>query len=389
MQTVSTTVDPAPIDAALVQAADEFVGSILAPAAEEIERGGGVPDLVWNALAERGFLDLVVPGEYGGRGATMSTSATIVSALSRVSPTIGNIVGVAGTTQLPYLLAGSAEQKARVFARLKQSRGVACASFTERGAGSDLGGMRTTATPVPGGYRLRGTKIYALHGGIAEIYCIWARAPRGITAFFMDRATEGLTIGEDQARMGLHGVTVVELFLDDVFVPDRDVLGGEGAGLSFGLQTINKGRLDVGAQCVGIARAAFEYVAGYLEQREQFGQPVIEFQAVQMRLADMSARLEAAELSVTRAAAALDASDRRAVRYCAEVKVFCSEMAVSVTSDALLLMGGYGYLKEHPLERLARDAVVFRLLDGTNDVNRLRITAELRRELRARKAGVA
>lgn len=375
------------IDDGLVGRVRRFAQTSLLGEADGIDATGFIPPETWQELSELGLLTLVVPQELGGLGANMATSAAVISELSRVSVAIGNIIAVSGTTQMPYLLAGTDEQRERVLGQLVRERGVACASFTERGAGSDLNAMATRAERVPGGWVLNGSKIYGLHGGIAKVFCIWASSDEGITAFIVPRGASGMTVGEDQPRMGLHGVTVVEIYLEEVFVPEEDVLGQPGRGLAFGLQTINKGRLDVGAQCVGLARAALDYVIDYLERREQFGTPVIEFQAVQMRLADMSCRLEGAELMVRRAAVALDSADQRAVRYCAEVKVASSEMAVSLTSDALMLMGGYGYLKEHPIERLARDAVVYRLLDGTNDINRLRVVAELRKERRAVREG--
>jgi alkylation response protein AidB-like acyl-CoA dehydrogenase len=371
-------------DADLVDRASAFATSVVAPAADEIERTGEIPACVWDGLRELGLLHMMTPRSLGGLETTMLTSAAVVEVLARACLAVANIVAVAGTTLMPFVLGGNREQQQRVLGGLIDSGGVACASMSERGAGSDLNAMATSAVRVDGGYSLSGSKMWALHGGIAHVFSIWARADAGITAFIVPRSAPGLTVGPNLPRMGLAGVTVVELELDDVFVADLDRLGDEGAGLMLGLRTINKGRLDVGAQCVGLARAAFQYAFDYCERRQQFGRPVIDFQAIQMRLADMSIRLEGADLMVRRAAAAIDVGDPEAIRYCAEVKVGCSEMAVSVTADALLAMGGQGYLEEHPVERMARDAVVYRLLDGTNDVNRLRIVAELRKTKRGR-----
>jgi alkylation response protein AidB-like acyl-CoA dehydrogenase len=370
------------VDAELLKRAEDFAERVAAPAADEIERTGAIPDRVWAELNDVGLLMMMAPRSFGGLETSMATSALVIEAVSRACLALGNTVAVSGTTLMPFVLGATPEQQERVLVPLAEKGGVACASMSERDAGSDLNAMSTTATRTGGGYLINGSKMWALHGGIADVFTIWAKAEAGITAFIVPRLAPGMTVGPNLERMGLAGVTVVEIELADVFVPDEDRLGAEGAGLMLGLRTINKGRLDVGAQCVGLARAAFDYAFDYAGRREQFGQPVIDFQAVQMRLADMSIRLEGADLMMRRAAGAIDDDDPAAVRYCAEVKVACSEMAVSVTSDALLTMGGQGYLKEHPVERLARDAVVYRLLDGTNDVNRLRIVAELRKAKR-------
>ncbi len=369
-------------EAGLLNEVETFAAECVAPLADEVERTRLIPESVWDELRRLGLLKLVIPQELGGHGASMALSVKVTEVLSKACLAVGNIVAVAGTTVQPLLQRGTDDQRRRLLLPVLERGGVACASLTEPDAGSDLQGMRSRATRVDGGYRLNGQKMFALHGGIAELFTIWARTDAGITAFVVPRAAEGFRISEEHDRDSLRGVTVVDLSMDDVFVPEANRLGDDGDGLKFGMLMVNKGRLDVGAQTVGLAEAAFEYAFRYAQTREQFGRPVIDFQAVQLRLADMSTRLETARLITERAAVAVDRGDPGSIRYCAEAKVVCSDMALHVTSNAMQILGGHAYLNEHPLARMMRDAKVYQLLDGTNDMNLLRIAAELRREPR-------
>jgi len=372
-------------DTELLRQIADFAQQVARPANDEIERTQRIPAAVWNAAAELGLFKLVIPRQYGGLGCDMQTSARVIEILCYACLPLGIYVAVAGTTIQPLLLTGNEEQRVRVFDHLLKTRGVACDCFTEREAGSDLRSMSLQATRTAGGYVLNGGKMFCFLGGVAEVFAVWARSENGHTPFLVWPKAEGLRISDELPRMGLRGVSLVELAFDNVFVPERDMLGEEGKGFIFSLLTINKGRLDIGAQAVGLAQSALDYAMDYLAEREQFGKPVIDYQAVQLRLANMAIEISGVKLMVERCAKALDANDPMSVRYCAELKIAASEMAVSVTSNAVQLLGGHGVLKEHPVERLARDATAYRVMDGTNDINRMRVAAELMKEAKRRR----
>lgn len=290
---------------------------------------------------------------------------------------------------MPIELAGSQEQKARFLPRLASGDEIAAFALTEPGAGSDATAVATTAKKTEEGYLLNGTKCFITNGGIATVYTVFAntnpaRGARGLSAFIVESDRPGFSVGKIEEKMGIRGSQTTELVFQDCLVPEANLLGREGSGLLLAMDTLDRSRAGGGAQAVGIAQGALEEAVKYVKERQQFGKPLAQQQGVQMMLADMGIQVEAARQLVYRAAAVTDreSAERRrlshgAGRLSAMAKTFASDVAMSVTTDAVQLLGGYGYMKDYPVERMMRDAKVTQIYEGTNQIQRLVIARSL------------
>ncbi len=265
---------------------------------------------------------------------------------------------------------------------LIKENAVTCLSITEPNAGSDVAGMETRAVKDGDDYILNGRKCFATNGSVALIYFIFAvtqpgEGARGISCFLVEKGTAGLEPGRIEDKVGLRASNVAELTLEDVRIPAENLIGGEGKGFKICMMTLDKARLDAAAMGVGLARGALDYAIAYTKSRVQFKQPVAEFQGMQFMMADMATNMEAARSLTYEAARRMEINDAEASKYCAMAKMFASDMAMKVTVDAVQALGGYGLVKEHPVERMMRDAKILQIFDGTNQIQRLVIARNL------------
>ena len=361
--------------------AAEFVDREVAPHAAELDLEDRVPFETLGKLSEMGFMGLCVPEKYGGAGLDFLSYCLLIEEISRADAGVGVTLAVhtsAGT--LPILLFGTEEQKAKWVPPLARGEKVGSFALTEPSTGSDAAAIETKAEKVEGGYRVSGHKQWITNGRIAGTVILFARGPRGVTAFMVPMDAEGISFGKHAKKMGVISATTDDVQLDGVFVPEGDRLGEEGKGLGVALGTLDPGRIGIAAQAVGIAEAAFRYAAGYAARRTTFGRPIGEHQAIAFKLADMQTRIRAARLLVHEAAWMKD-QGMRVTEAGARAKLYASQVANEVTNDALQVLGGYGYMKdESPVERYYRDARVTEIYEGTSEIQRLVISRAILRE---------
>ncbi len=363
------------------QRAVEFADQEVAPHAVELDQEDRVPLNTLDKLAKMGFMGLCVPQEYSGAGLDFLSYCLLIEELSRADAGVGVTLAVhtsAGT--LPIVLFGTEEQKARWVPPLARGEKIGSFALTEPSTGSDAAAIETAAERVEGGYRVSGHKQWITNGRIAGTVILFARAPKGVTAFIVPMDAAGISFGKHAKKMGVISATTDDVLLDNVFVPEEDRLGEEGKGLGIALGTLDPGRIGIAAQAVGIAEAAFRYAAGYAARRTTFGRPIGEHQAIAFKLADMQTKIRAARLLVHEAAWMKD-QGMRVTEAGAMAKLYASQVANEVTNDALQVLGGYGYMKdESPVERYYRDARVTEIYEGTSEIQRLVISRAILRE---------
>jgi len=338
---------------------------------------------VWYKAASLGLTSFMLPEEYGGGGLTdVLTGCIVQEELSWGCSGIGNLITSGGFFAKPVLELGTDEQKRRWLEPITGERPPLTAlATTEPNAGSDAASMSTTATRTDGGYVLRGQKSWISNGGVGELYVVFATvAPgtrsKGVTAFVLEKGDEGLSFGAPMRKMGQRAIVNAEMFLEDCFVPEDRRLGDEGQGFYGLMKTFDESRVGLGASAVGLARAALEYAVDYAREREQFGKPIAEHQAVAFRLADMAVKVEAARLLVWSAARKLDRGEA-ASQEAAMAKLAASEAAMWCTWAAVQTLGGWGYSREYPVEKWMRDAKLEEIEEGTSDIQRLIISRRL------------
>ena len=362
----------------------ELCARDFAPHAATWDREGMVPRSAVASLSEHGFLGMAIPEEWGGVGYDTRTVTLVIEEIARVSAALAIMVSVHNSVgAVPVLRYGTDAQRQRFLPRLV-AKDLAAFSLSEPGAGSDAGGIQSTATRDGDGYVLEGSKNWVTNGAHAGIFILFARTEpklgnKGLTAFIVERGAKGLVIGKPEDKMGLRGSDTVSLALDGLRVSADQRLGAEGDGFKIAMAALDAGRIGVGAQSLGVARAAFEEAVRYAQQRLAFGQPLAKLQAVQFKLAEMERRLQCARLLIQRAAWLKD-SDRPFGREAAMAKLYASEAATWVTHQAIQVHGGYGYVKDFPVERYYRDARVMEIYEGTSEIQRLVIARSLQRD---------
>jgi alkylation response protein AidB-like acyl-CoA dehydrogenase len=364
--------------------AARFADREVAPHAADLDGEDRVPFETLAKMSGEGFMGLCVPEEYGGGGADFFSYCLLLEEVSRADAGLGATLAVhtsAGT--LPILLFGTEEQKARWVPSLARGEKIGCFCLTEPETGSDASAITTRAERVDGGYRVSGHKQWVTNGRIAGTAVLFARAEggdsEGVTAFVVDLEAEGISFGAHAEKMGVISATTDDVLFDDVFVPERDRLGEEGKGLRVALGTLDSGRIGIAAQAVGIAEAAFRYATRYAAERTTFGKPIAEHQAIAFKLADMQTGIKAARLLVYEAAWIKDRGERH-TEAGARAKLFASQVANEVTYEAVQVLGGRGYMKDHPVERHYRDARVTEIYEGTSEIQRLVISRAIMRE---------
>jgi acyl-CoA dehydrogenase len=368
----------------IVDLCHDFAAKEIRPRGREVDEADVVtPVDIFAKAAEVGITDFMIPEEFGGGGFTdVFTQCLVQEELCWGDPGIGNLVCSNGFFSDPIMVLGNDEQKKRWLTPLTGPGAVMTSlATTEPESGSDAASIATTATRIDGGYRISGQKAWISNAGAAQFYVVFAktdptRRSGGISAFLMDRDTEGLSFGEPMKKMGQRAIVCREIFLDSVVVPEEDRLGDEGRGFYGLMGTFDISRVVLGAAAVGAARAAYEYALDYARTRKQFGVPIIEHQAVAFRLADMATRIEAARLLVLHAARIID-SGAPARGIAAMAKLTASETAMFVTHGAVQTLGGWGYSREYPVEQWMRDAKLEEIEEGTSDIMKLVISRNL------------
>ncbi|WP_028318885.1 acyl-CoA dehydrogenase [Desulfobulbus elongatus] len=341
--------------------------------------------LMFDRLAELGLTGIVFPEEYGGAGADYISYAIAVEELSRVCGSTG--VTLSAHLSLcanPIYMFGTEAQKQKYLTPLAKGEKMGAFGLTEPSAGSDAGGTKTTATRDGNDWILNGSKIFITNAGEAEIYVVLARSDksaekhRGISAFIVEKGTPGFSFGKKEKKMGIRSSPTMELVFENCRIPGENLLGQEGQGFKVAMKTLDGGRIGIAAQALGIAQGAFDAACAYTKEREQFNKPIAAFQGVSFQLADMATQIEAARLLIYnaayRASAGLSYSQDSAM-----AKLFASETAMRVTTQAVQLHGGYGYTREFPVERMMRDAKITEIYEGTSEVQRVVIGAALTR----------
>ena len=361
--------------------AAEFAAREVAPRAAEWDREARFPAEVFEKLSAAGFMGLCVPEEYGGGGADFLSYALLIEEISRADAGVGVTLAVhtsAGT--LPILTYGTEDQKSRLVPDLARGEKIGCFALTEPTTGSDTAAIEASAERVDGGYRLSGHKQWVTNGRAAGAMVVFARAPEGVTAFVVGMDEAGISFGKHAEKMGVLSATTDDVLLDNVFVPEEGRLGEEGKGLRVALGTLDAGRIGIAAQALGIAEAAFRYAVSYASERTTFGKPIAQHQAISFKLADMQTKIRAARLLVYEAAWIRDRGMPHGEAG-ARAKLYAAQVANEVTYDAVQVLGGQGYMKDHPVERYYRDARVTEIYEGTSEIQRLVISRSILREL--------
>jgi alkylation response protein AidB-like acyl-CoA dehydrogenase len=361
--------------------AAEFADREVAPGAAERDLNDVYPEEIFDRMSDEGFMGLCVPEEYGGAGMDFLSYVLLLEELSRADAGVGVTLAVhtsAGT--LPILEYGTEEQKERWIPDLARGAKIGCFALTEPTTGSDAAAIQAKAERVDGGYRISGHKQWVTNGRIAGTMILYARSPEGVTAFIMDMDAEGVSFGKHAKKMGVISATTDDVLLDEVFVPEEDRLGEEGKGLRVAFGALDSGRIGIAGQAIGIAEASFRHAVDHASERETFGKPVAEHQAIAFKLAEMQTKIRAARLLTYEAAWMKDRGER-VTEAGARAKLHASQIANEAAYNAVQILGGKGYMRdESPVERLYRDARVTEIYEGTSEIQKLVISRGILRE---------
>ena len=362
------------------------------PVRQELDEKEEFPWEIMRICGEAGLFGVSMPEEFGGFGGGVLENCLAVEELSRVCLGVSVSYAACSLGANPILLYGNAEQKKKYLPDIARGKRLAAFGLTEPDAGSDASGIRTTASRKGDGYVLNGIKQWITNGGEAEIYTIIAmtdrsKGPRGASALIVEKGTPGFEFGKKEKKLGIRASTTRELIFQDCFVPKQNLVGKEGAGFIITMRTFDKTRPGVGAQGVGLAQGALDEAVRYAREREQFGKKIISFQAVQHILADMATQVEAARALIYAVARYIDQEQnpREISKVSGMAKVFASDVAMKVTIDAVQVFGGYGYMRDYPVEKMMRDAKILQIYEGTNQIQRNIIGQELSKEYAGKK----
>jgi alkylation response protein AidB-like acyl-CoA dehydrogenase len=349
----------------------------IAPYAAEVDRTASFPQEAYDALVASDFHAPHVPEAYGGVGADAVASAIVVEEVARVCASSSLIPGANKLGSTPLLLAGSEDLKQKYLRPLAEGHTTFSYALSEREAGSDTAAMRTRATAEGDDWVLNGQKSWITNAGFSEYYTVLAvtdpdgKRGSNVSAFVVEKSDAGFSFGEKEKKMGIKGSPTRELHFDNVRIPGDRMIGEPGEGLKIALRTLDHTRVTVGAQAVGIAQGALDFALGYVKERTQFGKRIADFQGIQFMLADMAMSLEAARQMVYVAAAKSERCDKDLSFFSAAAKCYASDVAMQVTTDAVQLLGGYGFTEDFPVERMMRDAKITQIYEGTNQIQRL------------------
>ncbi len=345
------------------------------PVRAELDEKEEFPWDILKELAQSDFFGLFIPEEYGGLGKGAFELAIAVEELSRACLGVSTTFAANALGTYPLILFGTDDQKKKYLPDIASGKKLVAFALTEANAGSDAAGVQTTARLDGDEYVLNGTKQWITNGGEAEIYTVIAmtdksKGPRGFSAFVVEKGTPGFSFGKKENKMGIRASVTRELVFDNCRIPKENIIGKPGMGFIVAMKTLDSSRTGVGAQGVGVAQGAFDAAVKYASERHQFGQPVISFQAVQHLLADMVTQIEAARALVYSVSKFIDSGAKDVTKESAMAKVYATDVAMKVTVDAVQVMGGAGYMREYPVEKMMRDAKILQIFEGTNQIQR-------------------
>ncbi len=355
------------------------------PVAAEKDETGEFPWEIMKVLSESDLFGVYIEEKYGGTGGGVLDLSIATEELSRACGGIAVCYAASALGTYPIILYGNDRQKEKYLPDLAKGARLAAFGLTEAGAGSDAGAIETTAKKEGDSYILNGTKQWITNGGEAEVYTVVAmtdktRGARGASTFIVEKGTKGFTFGKKEDKLGIRASATRELVFTDCKIPKENLLGKEGMGFVVAMKTFDMSRPGVAAQAVGIAQGALDLAVKYARERVQFGKPIISFQGIQFMLADMATQIEAARALVYASARMIDSGETKVGKESAMAKLFASDTCMKVTTDALQVFGGYGYMKDYPIEKFMRDAKITQIYEGTNQIQRGVIAASLIRE---------
>jgi len=355
------------------------------PVREKYDDEGIFPWDIVEVMAKSDLFGVMVPEEYGGLSGKVTDLIVVTEELCKVDAGTSLAFGATGLGMYPILLSASEEQKSKYLPQIAAGKKLAAFALTEANAGSDASNMQTTAIKNGDHYILNGTKQWITNGGEADIYTVFAmtdktKGARGCSSFIVEKGTPGFNFGKKENKMGIRASATRELIFEDCKVPAENLISSPGMGFLIAMKTFDKSRPMVAAQAIGIAMGALETAAKYVKEREQFGKPISSFQAVQFMLADMATEIEAARALIYQTAKMIDSGCKNFSKESAMCKYFASDVAMKVTTDAVQLLGGYGYMKEYPVEKMMRDAKIMQIYEGTNQIQRGIVASHLLKE---------
>ncbi len=360
----------------------DFAQNEVKPFAQEVDETEQFPTETVEKMKKLGFMGIPIPKEYGGQGCDTLTYAMCIEELSKVCGTTGVIVSAhTSLCAEPIKKFGTPEQKEKYLIPLSNGTKLGAFGLTEPGAGTDASGQQTKAIVDGDEYVLNGTKIFITNGKEADVYIVFAmtdksKGTKGISAFILEKGTPGFTFGTKEKKMGIRGSSTYELIFTDCRIPKANLLGQEGKGFGIAMQTLDGGRIGIAAQALGLAAGALETTVEYVKERKQFGKSIAKFQNTQFQISDMATKVEAARLLVYKAAIAKDTQKNFSVEA-AMAKLYAAEVAMEVTTKAVQLHGGYGYTREYDVERMMRDAKITEIYEGTSEVQKMVISANI------------
>ena len=354
----------------------------VAPNAAEADELAEFPKASYEALVAADFQAPHIPEAYEGVGADALATVIVIEEVARACASSSLIPGVNKLASLPWLLVGSEELKQTYLPPLARGEAMASYCLSEPDAGSDAASMKTRAVRDGEGWVLNGVKRWITNAGLSQFYTVFAvtdpeAGSKGISAFVVDKADDGASFGAPEKKLGIKGSPTREVYLDHVRIPGSRIIGAEGTGFGTAMRTLDHTRVTIAAQAIGIAQGALDYALGYVRERRQFGRALAEFQGLQFMLADMGMKLEAARQLTYAAAAKSERGDADLTFFGAAAKCFASDVAMEVTTDAVQLLGGYGYTRDYPVERMMRDAKITQIYEGTNQVQRIVMARQL------------
>jgi alkylation response protein AidB-like acyl-CoA dehydrogenase len=370
-------------EAMILDVVRQLVKERVEPRAAEIDANGEFAWDIKDLFAENDLLGIPVPAEYGGLGGSFVTYVKVVEEVAKACASSALLIAVQELGALPIMIGGTDEQKRRWLPDLATGKKLAAYALTEPGSGSDAAGsMRTRAVRDGDDYVLDGSKIWITNGSVADVVTVFAvndatKGPNGISAFVVEKGTPGFNVGKLEKKMGIRGSPTVELTFENCRVPAANMLGEEGQGFKIAMKVLDKSRPGIAAQALGIAQGALDYATEYTKQRVAFGKPISQQQGLQFMMADMKTEVEAARLLLYEAARKCDENSADVTTWAAMAKLKCGDVAMSVTVDAVQLLGGYGYSTEYPVERMMRDAKITQIYEGTQQIQRIVIARSM------------
>ncbi|TQL70001.1 alkylation response protein AidB-like acyl-CoA dehydrogenase [Nocardioides albertanoniae] len=360
----------------------EICDAKIAPSAAEVDEEARYPQEAHDALVETDFFAPHVPEAYGGVGADALATVLVIEEVARADVSASLIPAVNKLGSLPVQIGGSEELKKKYLGKLAAGEGNFSYCLSEPDAGSDAANQKTRAVRDGDFWVLNGVKRWITNAGVSDYYTVLAmtdpeKRSKGISAFVVEKSDEGVSFGAPEKKLGIKGSPTREVYFDNVRIPADRIIGEEGKGFAYAMATLDHTRITIAAQAVGVAQGALDYALGYVKERKQFGKPIAEFQGLEFMIADMGMKIEAARQLTYAAAGRSERGDKDLTFFGAAAKAFASDVAMQVTTDAVQLLGGYGFTRDYPVERMMRDAKITQIYEGTNQVQRIVMARQL------------